>query len=834
MASGVTFTIDDVEEKAGCKPWKMAEKFADEIDEEEMANASKAFAEAAGEAGDASEVAGRASEISAESGQDEYGSYHDAVENVEITDKSLQGGGEDIEAVADLINNSTDAALDTQTNVVERYRDLTERKQDHQSDAYTVLETKQEELQEDFDVKKEAAASSPDGMPATPNVTVKGETYSADGSAVGGFSFPEAAVTAIRNHFLGKAADDAKDADEYISEEIDEYRAKLTKNAADMEDLGYDVADGPHDLWYSEEAAWYNAYRLDEELEKENPDAEAVARYTNALGGATETMFDENGNVREDFDHHDSGVDEYVRKFFEEADAETLAALGNMDAGDSAPDAGAGYVQNGSPADQLAAAQRNVANGINALTNPDVGGIDTSQAGAEKDVPASVAEYVYGYDEKLDGMGVEPGSGLRSSLNEFDGFGALMSRSTVESGHGFSGDMARAAIDVQKTIEAKNDDIRDHNGSNSVAEMRSDPYSTLKSENVGGLLTAASHNEGASAHLLADEDFARDVMMREWDNGAGAGDLVRAGTTLPEGIDPNSAMARPYFNSAGNVLELAGANQERLSEINNGPWDTSELHAAIGDTAVGYMDLLAAGGTTGASGPGEVDIYGETYEHGFKLSTSDTNGLFDLMLTSDEDVSANFLEGVGAWQYGTSYGAMSGDDPNERNVLAANDAVMRVSGYVDGSFEAAEAAGLRASDLKTSMITGATTAAGLIPGVGVLPSIGGEIYRNLSDAPVQEGTELTYANDLRGDIYPRYIIASAGLDADYHGMGGEDELSTLAPESQATTDAEAQGEGQRRQDIDADNALYDLRYLESEYGYLYGHEAYTDGKERAP
>lgn len=821
--AGVEFDVADVKAKVSKDPWKRQEDFSDEINTEDMADTATQYLKAGAEAGSAGELGENASQQSAESGSYNGEELLDKEQRDSLTSQDLGNNGEQMDAVVGNLMRAMATAMDAEDDVKGEISGS--------AAAGAGLEAGIQGLSllatSTYNDLKSSAAALPaaTGVLANANLVEKptalfdGTTYDLVNNGADGWSLPSNLVSDIKNYYLDKAVEKAEDTDGEIKDIIDKYRQDMNELGLELEEAGYDTSEGPLELWHSEEMAAYNGNRLNEELQKEDPDVEAIARYTSALGAVTESMFDENGNVREDFNHLDSDLDEYVSEFFEDIDAEALAALGNMESGE------------GGAAETVGASQRNVANGINVLTNPDVGGIDTSQTGADKEVPEGVAEYVYGYDEKLDELGVAPGSGLRSSLNEFDGFGALMSKSTVESGHGFSGDMARAAIDVQKTIESKNEEIREHNGSYSVGEMRSDSYPPLDSENIGGLLTAASQNEGASAHMLSDPDFAHDLMMREWHNGAGAGDLIRAGTTMPQGLDPNSASARPFFTSAGNVLETAGANQARLTEINDGPWDTSELHAAIGDTAVSYMDLLSSGGTTGASGPGEVTVFGQTYEHGFKLSTTHTNALFDLMLSSDEEVSTNFLEGVGAWQYGTAYSAMSGEEPDERNVHAASDAVMRVSGYIDGSHEAAASAGARASDIKTSMIVGATTLAGKLPGAGLVATAGGEFYRHLSPSPVQSGAELSYANDLRGDIYPRHIIASAGRDANYEGMGDE-ELSTLTPGDQATTDAESRGDEQRRQDIDADNALNDLRYLESEYGYLYGHEAYTDGRVR--
>src|SRR5690606_22606830 len=219
-------------------------------------------------------------------------------------------------------------------------------------------------------------------------------------------------------------------------------------------------SEGPLKLWHTDEMAEYNGKRLRNELEKEEPDPEQLKLYTVGLGSAVDDMYDK-GEVSKDFNPEESWLDEYVNTVLRQMDADSLAKLGGMGDGD-----GGGK---GSDPDSLTAAQRAVANGINATMNPDVGGSDPLQctspelAGGQtgvKTIPPGVRDFIYGdYAEKLSERGTGRGSGLRSDLKDFNAFGELMSQATKESGVTFSKDMAQTGLDVQKIVEEKNQEI---------------------------------------------------------------------------------------------------------------------------------------------------------------------------------------------------------------------------------------------------------------------------------------------------------------------------------------------------------------------------------------
>ncbi|MEU4965539.1 hypothetical protein [Streptomyces smyrnaeus] len=831
MGAGVEFGKSDVKEMTDKDPWQRRQDFSDEVSTEDMADTAVQYAVAAGKAGSAGELARLASEQSADSGSLNGAELLEKEQRDALTANDLGNNGAQMDAVVGNILKGMGFALDAE--------DENEQVIDGGGDYGTGLDQRIEDLSDDakndYDNCARALENTASGgtLPAghplapdpsiAPKVVYDNVEYEA-ARGQGGWVPPYELVAAIRKIYLDQAVEAAEEADGDIKDVIEKYRRDMGELALELEDAGYDTSEGPLRLWHTEEMATYNAIKLEEELQKENPRSSTLERYSSGLGSAVDDMFDADGNVREDFDANTSQLDEYTQEFLQHLTADSLATLGAMNP--PRPPVGEEYTYE----DPLFAVQEAVANGINASMNEAVGGSDP---GTGAPMPPGVKEFVYGYDQKLDEMGTRPDSGLRGAAQEYGNFGNLMSHATVASGDAFSRDMVNSALDVQRVIEEKNGDITQHNGSNSVAEMRSDPYPWLEVDGVDGLLTAASRNEEASADMLSDMDLTHDVLVREWQGSEGVADLIRAGTTLPQGVDHNSEAAEPYFAAAGNVLESTGANYEHLRSVNEGPRaDTSAMHGAIGETAVKYMDLLAYNPTSGSSGPVPgVEVFGETYDHGFKLSESHHDGLFELMVTTDEDVAQQFGRDLGEWQYNTAYRAFSDAGDGGGPVHDMNNAVMRVSGYVDGAYEAVEGDGLRRSDLRTSMLAGANTLAGFFPQpVGFGVAVGVEAVRNLTDVPQEPADELNYHNDLRGDIYPRQIIARAARDAGYDGMGDAD-VPTLEEDDRPTTDDEAtDGDRARERDAVTDAADGELTDLEEEHGYLADHDAYQEGR----
>ncbi|GAA1916525.1 hypothetical protein GCM10009716_27180 [Streptomyces sodiiphilus] len=761
MSGSVEFSRDDVVEEAGCDPWGTASDFSEEIDVAEMAAASQAFAAAAEEAGDAGELAASASEIAAEAGQRDNEHIFVPEEEVRITDQDLQGSGEDIEAVADLINSGTRLALDTETEVMSLRGDATEAYCDFQQDAYDELERLQILMQESADDdSRHLTGGGPSGQPAPPSVQFQGKTYTAAPSGFLGtdWAFPSSLVSAIRQHYLEKAAGSAEDIYEKITDEIDDYRAAMTRKAADLEDLGYDVADGPHDLWYNDAAADYYAERLQYELSREPPDPEGLAAATRAVNHIVGDLFDADGNPAGTLSEREHA---FLDRFFHGLTAEDLARLGDPDLVPYSNDAGAGDAPHG--LHLFHQAQQDVANAINALTNPDVNEVDVDAyygGDLSANLPPAVSHYVYDFEQGMLFRDEHYGAPFEADLERFNGFGNLMAQATMPAGYDFSQDMARAAVDVQARTNGRGPDMIE--------------AGYMENTGSNGLLLAASLNSEAAAGLLSEDDGFREAMTGlEWTDSSGAAALITSGTTVPAGTDHNDPAARPYIEAAFHVLSGAG-------DVSQGYWETtdhSSMHAAIGTTAADYMNMIARSGQPDSSseffGTGNWEIGGEDWNYSFMLSKEDREDLFNLVNQSDDEVRNQFRSQVTAWQYAVAQEAFDSGNPDL--VEAALPHVATVEGFLtDADIEAVKA-GVSPAAIRDSIVDAANMAAGLTGNPAVIvPTFGAGQAVKLFYTPADPGQEATREAIADGSLGVRYTVARAAVDTDYEGAGSID------------------------------------------------------------
>ncbi|WP_183091323.1 hypothetical protein [Streptomyces radicis] len=645
--SGVDFTKEDVAAQAGVDPWQEATDFADEIDPVAMAEASRGFASAAGEAGGAADLASAASEAAADSATTDGVSHHNAEENVAITTRDLQGGGEDIEAVAEVINSGTRLALATEEDVVDLYERANDDFDGHLTSARAKLEEKQGEFR---DNAGDLWGRVLDGGPlAPPSVTVAGTEYTADGSTAGGWSFPQAAVDAIRTHFLTLAAEDAEEVHGDIETEIDDYRAAMTRKAGELDDLGYDLGEGPHGLWHSEGMAEWAAEGLQEEMARDNPDPERMDLYTQGLGIVANGVYGDPSRPGDPLRSLTPAERDYLGTFYDALDADTLVALGHWE-GDpgSAPDAGSAHVAAMERLGLGADAQQRVGNGISMLLNPDIGGLDPdahpSMTG-QRPMPESIRELVYGLEvgtgnaPGFDGpVGYDEDTGdyVVSGVHEFQGLSNLLGASTVPQGTDFAVDVGESALRVQEqfNVFAELYGTPSHSGGEDVAAVTTrdgetlyidgDQLRDLRSLDTGasGALDVVSRDLDASQRLLLDDENLTQLMGTDW--GGHASGAVSVLDTATERGQETAEHAERAARIAENALTTVGEDPSTWrSLVPKG----SEMSDALVGVAADYIDAFAVGIDQEGVPAGEARR-GEDglYTAGFVLDGRETNG----------------------------------------------------------------------------------------------------------------------------------------------------------------------------------------------------------------
>ncbi|TDC20698.1 hypothetical protein E1265_20910 [Streptomyces sp. 8K308] len=487
------------------------------------------------------------------------------------------------------------------------------------------------------------------------------------------YALPESLATEIRERHLQNAADSAADTYTDIEETIKAYRRKLAEYGAELQGLRVDLSGGPLGLWTTEEMAEFSAARFLEELGEDEPDPRVLAMYSAGLEGITDAIYGDASNPGAPA--RDLTEDElaYLETFFAGIDdPEVLASLGNKIEG-------------------WDEAKRNIANGIAMLANPEIGGHDPATEEGRAALPETVRRFVYEYQEH--GM-FPPGPGMQTDgqrfireLELFNGFGDIMSQGTLPAGDQLSKDMARVAVDVQQQATVQ-------------AGMNIHYTDYVKDTGSSALLTAASRNTEASAALLTDDDFRHDFLRTIWHDSYGAGDLVRAGTTLPEGVDINAPEAHQYVESAYHLLRDAGDYEKQISaagydEYEALAYNNVALQQSIADTTMAYMDFISHGiGNTTAfyasSDPDGDDpwtvqnLHGEDYLYSFELNGIEREELFRLMNRSDEGVRQSFFAAVGNWQEETAYQAFMRDNGNgEHDEAPTFRDIARIAGTVE-------------------------------------------------------------------------------------------------------------------------------------------------------
>ncbi|WP_052851001.1 hypothetical protein [Streptomyces avicenniae] len=718
----LSFTRDEVEAAADARPWKRQVAFREEISPDDMADTAAIYARAAGEAGDAGDLARGATELGGDSGSLDGESLVDEEGRIDATSRGLQGNGADMDAVVGYVVRAMNRALDADEevhDVIHGERGLEAKYVEHLNAAITEWNGWQAALE---------AALQPDlglvlfGPPFPISVEYGGERAIASPRMLGlgnyEFEFPLGFDARIRTKYLRRAAEDATTADGEITDALDAYRGKLAEFGQELGDLGYDLSDGPLGLWTSEGMAVYAADHLADEMRKDHPDPEELLRWTetlDAIGIGIHTADNPDTPLRD----MTPAERAYLDAFYGRLDKEELSLLGGLARGAEGMDPDVA-------GNRFTAAQR-VADGLLMLTNPEIGGIDPSNAAGRAALPAGLRDHLYGdrqafidgfVDVSIPNRG-GPDDAYWDALRDFNGFGQLMGAASVAPGDRLATDMAHAAVNVQGLTQYHYFD----GGYGDTANTGSD-----------GLLRAVALNSGTSAELLNDRTFRESALGIHWEDSTGVGDLVRSGTTVPDGVDHNDPEAEAYTHAAFNVLEYAaGHNEEILGTKNHniseyGPINHSALQDAVGDTALQYMDMISKGGTasgfaSSATDFTDVNLHGKDYRYSFDLSDSDRESLFTLMNHADGDVRENFFNGVGQWQEMSAHDAFRRDmdaqgqqDGERRGESSVFDHIGRIAGTVQHVQEVAPV-----NDTSKNQFTGygaISTAASVVNTIG--------------------------------------------------------------------------------------------------------------------
>jgi hypothetical protein len=778
----VRFTHEDVQAEAGKKPWDRRAEFVSGIDPDDLADTAAAYARAAGEVGDTAALARRATEIAAGAGAADGAPLVDAEARVDETARDLQQDGDGVDAVVRGLVRALRLAIDTEREVdqvVAGPDGLDARFRRHLDAAVAEWDGWRGALQAAVGAARETPMLAYDvhsGMPLPLVVEYGGQRRTIAPRLFGGgqtYDLPDDLARDIRKRHLQAAAGDASAAFDDIRDAIDAYTRRLTELGAELRGHGFEVTDAalPDGLWLSGAVARAAAEGLAGALAQEPPDSALAARYAAHVALVTGSG-DLTGAERA-----------FLQGLYAHLDVATLAALGALDTtvdyGDTEPRGAAAR-----RLEELGATQRALADGVMLLTDPERGGFDPAAGADRAALPAALRHFVY--DHQAGGLFRTDYPGARflpEDVRQLNGFAGLLAHATVPPGDAFAADLGRAAVAIHAATGQE------------LYGMHWDVVNT----GSGTLLEVAARNTDAAARLLSEEPFRAGLLYQQWEDSTGPAELITAGTTVPGGVDPDSAAARPYVEAAFHLLADAGDDtlrqrilgDDRELQAQLGHVDHTALQRAIGDTALRHLNLIAQFPGDGQSrflepaNPGDPDarvlrsFLGDDLRYAFELSRADREGLFELMAGTEAEVRQDFRTGVAHWQAATAYEAFS-RGTGEGTALQA---IGRVAGHLENADVRTLENGTDPNNLRSTVVGAITSAAGWISGFGGWPGQAGaalsmtafglgETLRHDMELPLtpQQHAELKAMES--GDWAARTLVAQAALATDYGGARG--------------------------------------------------------------
>ncbi|CAL9376209.1 hypothetical protein SUDANB171_00963 [Streptomyces sp. enrichment culture] len=732
--SDISFTRQEVADEAGCDPWKERTDFQNETDAEEIFTLSSVFRNGSEVAEETGSVAQYASDLEERAGtRGSNAIYESAAEHLVQTHADL--GGENLEVIARILGEvaeEVETVLEQNEEAITGDMGMNGEMDRQESDANSA-----------FDSFETWLAAQEYGVGSSLEYTIYDCTFT---SVYG--KFP---VDKVRDHVkkthLDLLADFAKDVHEGITERIEDYYSLLYRKESELGDYGYSTVDSPLDFWFTPGRAEYEAEQLEIELRKEDPDPERLSRYTEGLARIAESVYGDPHNPQDPPNDLQDWQWRYLQTYYDTLSPEAFALL-NGHTPDSAYPDGMAAVGDAERNGGFERAQIALANGVNMLMNPDLLGDNTRITGEDRSaVPSSISTFVYDHwDNPMDMDG--------DRLNEFNGFGEVMARATVAPGGAFSHDMANAAMDWLDISQ--------------LGFLGSDGVEVTNTGS-NGLLQMVSLNSDASAEILTDEEFLDRMLDADWDDGTGAGNLIRSGTMPQDG-----ELTDTQLEAAKNVILAAGAEPGggRAAGM------VLDLQSAVSDVGIYHLDSLV----NTSDGDGDrKDIFGNTID-AFNISTADRESFYEFMARTEDSVQMSHIAGIQAYGYNEALRAFDAGDQT------AIDLAMQRMGTVTGLFEREQlmyqheltsdkdASALAVDKMwRTGAAVGISAvgaaATGGISTAATWTGMGNSVLQAMIPAPVPEaGDELTrkqYDIIFEEGRSMRHVFVQAAADADY-------------------------------------------------------------------
>lgn len=746
--SGFTITRAMLVEAAGCDPYELRTEFKNDTDPEAVDALSSIFRNGAEEAAETGSVSQYASELEEQAGtRGSNAIYEDGAAHLEQTYDDLGEAG--LRSVSTTLGEIKEEMETTRTYV----------------DDSIVGEMGLEYWREWYagQANQEIGAFEEELSDVHGDQLVRWEGYGEE-IVQAASTFPvEDVRRAIETEYTQRAGQYGADVYDRMTDELDDYYGFLSNRQDRLAEDGYDAGGTPLDLWHTEGRAEYEAEQLARELEKENPDPATVARYTQGLEDVMDGVLDENGQIAVDPEQLTDEQLAYLTNFYDSLGSEGLATLGELESDPNRDGPAA--------AEAIRTAQRAAANGINVMTNPEVGGLDTHQPSHFDRLPEPIAALVRDPDDIVN----KPFEEQIEHYRLFDRFGDLMGHATARAGTGFSEDLAYTALWAETGVDLVS-------GQAGAGD--------LELSGASAALRSVALNDVASATLINDEYFREHMLSASWEDSGAAGDLIRSATLPAEGEDPRGEQRRAAYNLLASIAH-GGDVLSSLEDREGNPYGaaTAGMQAAVKDVSLGYLDYLTeVSGRQNDDSPRKYSYFDASEGNQFRLSTDDRHGLFMYLGKSEQSVLNQWETGLETYYTVKAAEAFEGSSESDPERILGN--LGALEGAVAGAYDqivvdvqhdedkAAEqrqkqklAAATAITGVGAAVATGgaATTSWGLAAaGVGV----GGSLAQNNPEAPAL-AADLNYDDAVVGDWSLRRTVAEAALGAGY----GSEELA---------------------------------------------------------
>ncbi|MFD9847917.1 TPR repeat region-containing protein [Streptomyces parvus] len=548
--SGFTITREMLVEAAGCDPYELRTEFKNDTDPEAVDALSSIFKNGAEEAAESGSVSQYASELEEGAGtRGIHAIYEDGAAHLEQTYDDLGEAG--LRTVSATLGEIKDEMEATRTYV------------DDSIVGEMGLEYWREWYAGQANEEISAFERELNGLDQETEFTWSGygESYKAKIE-----EFPRSKVhSVIEKEYTKRAGEYGADVHDRMTNELDDYYGFLSNREQRLAEDGYDTGSTPLDLWQTEGRAEYEGEQLALELQKDNPDPLAVARYSRGVEELVGEVFDENGEpVRE----LTAAERAYLSSFYDGLGAEGMAALGA---------AGADPNRDGpATVETIANAQEAVANGLMGLFDPEAGGYTSvDDEGAPEAVRDLVRDLHLGDGSSGSQHATED---TVDNLSTYRDFARLMDDASFEAPAEFGAELGESALRIQQEVNqiAQNNPGYDFGGQAEPGDMT-------------GLDTGASTMLGVVAKSV---DASQTFLDGDTDRGAEPPVIDNGNITALVGTE--------WWGAEDGALELLDAATERGQDSPERAQlaanITHRLFAELGSDATTWRALLPKGG----------------------------------------------------------------------------------------------------------------------------------------------------------------------------------------------------------------------------------------------